>query len=90
MKNHIIGEHGISDTFDCDECDFKVGDRDLLRKHIEKSHGTKYEACGGNCSDRMYKENTFKCINCETLLCIICAQSDNSDLCWGCENLLSD
>ena len=86
----MLGEHGIGDNFDCDYCDFQVSDKGLLRNHIEKDHQTKYETCGGNCSDRMYDENTFKCVNCETLLCIVCAQSDNRELCWGCENLLTD
>ena len=66
----MLGEHGIGDNFDCDYCDFQVSDKGLLRNHIEKDHQTKYETCGGNCSDRMYDENTFKCVNCETLLCM--------------------
>ena len=90
MKNHMLGEHGIGDNFTCDNCDFQVVDRGMLRKHIEDHHKTKYEMCGGNCSDRLYKENTFKCDNCESILCVVCALSDNSSLCWGCLNLLSD
>ena len=61
-----------------------------LRKHIEQDHETKYETCGGYCSDIMYKENSFKCVNCEILLFIVCSQSDNNELCWGCDNLLND
>ena len=61
FKNHNLGEHGIGENFNCDHCGFKVVNRDLLKKHIEEEHKTKYETCGGNCSDRMYKENTFKC-----------------------------
>ena len=90
FKNHSLAEHGIGDMFDCDHCDFQVGDRGKLRKHIEEQHQTKYVTCSGNCSDRMYEENTFKCVNCESILCMNCAQSDNSELCWGCDNLLSD
>ena len=90
MKNHMLGEHGIGDYFTCDNCDFQVGDRGMLRQHIEDQHKVEYEMCGGNCSDRLYKENTFKCDNCKSILCIVCALSDNSELCWGCLNLLSD
>ena len=90
MKNHMLGDHGIGDNFKCDYCEFEVGDKGLLKNHIEKDHQEKYETCGGNCSDRMYDENTFECVNCETRLCIICSQSDNRELCWGCENLLRD
>ena len=90
FKNHSLGEHGIGEMFNCDHCDFQVGERVTLRKHIEEDHQTKYETCGGNCSDRMFEENTFTCDNCESVLCINCAQADNSKLCWGCDNLLSD
>ena len=90
MKNHMLGEHGIGEKFNCDYCDYQVADRSLLRKHLEKDHQSKYEQCGGNCSDRLYEENTFKCRNCESILCKVCSQSDNDELCWGCENLLSD
>ena len=86
----MLGEHGIGEKFVCDDCGFQVSDRVLLRKHIEKDRQKTYETCGGNCSDRMYEENTFKCSNCETILCIVCSQSDNNNLCWGCENLLRD
>ena len=91
-KNHRLGEHGIGDTFTCDDCDFYAGagDRSLLKQHIEKDHRRKYVTCGGNCSDRLYEENSFMCENCESILCKICAQSDNVELCWGCENLLRD
>ena len=88
FKNNILGEHGIGDRFTCDHCEFQVADRGILRKHIEEEHKVKYDTCGGNCSDRMYKENTFKCSSCESVLCVICAQSDKSELCWGCKNLL--
>ena len=66
----MLGEHGIGDSFSCDYCAFLVGDKGLLRNHIEKDHQTKFETCGGNCSDRMYDENTFKCVNCETF-CVL-------------------
>ena len=90
MKNHMLGEHGIGDVFTCDQCNFQSSERSFLRNHIEKDHKTKYETCGGNCSDRMYEENTFKCVNCDSILCKICSKSDNIELCWGCDNLLSD
>ena len=90
IENHMLGEHGIGEMFHCDYCDFRVAHRSFLKNHIEKDHQTTYETCGGNCSDRLYEENTFKCGNCETILCKICAQSDNHELCWGCDNLLSD
>ena len=86
----MLGEHGIGDMFHCDYCDFRVAQRSFLKNHIEKDHQTTYETCGGNCSDRLYEENTFKCGNYETILFKICAQSDNHELCWGCDNLLSD
>ena len=81
------GEHEIGDSFACDHCKFQSSERSLMSKHIEEEHKIKYETCGGNCSDRMYEENTF---NCESTLCKICSQSDNLELCWGCVNLLSD
>ena len=90
MKNHMLGEHGIGDFITCDQCIFQSSERSSLRNHIEKDHQTKYETCGVNCSDRMYEENTFKCMNCDSILCKICSQSDNIELCWGCDNLLSD
>ena len=90
MKNHMKGEHGIGDFFMCDQCDFQTSERGSLKQHTEKEHKTKHKTCGGNCSDRMYAENTFECVNCETVLCKVCSQSDNIELCWGCENLLRD
>ena len=88
MKNHMLGGHGIGNSFQCDHCEYQDCDRGLLRKHVEKDHAQKYETCGRNCSDRLYEDNTFKCINCETTQCIVCSQSENSEICWGCENLL--
>ena len=32
LKNHSLGEHGIGEKFNCDHCEFKVADRDLLEK----------------------------------------------------------
>ena len=69
---------------------FKLVTELCLKYIIEKDHNEKYETCGGNCSDRMYEENTFECKNCETMLCKICSQSDKSDYCWGCDNLLCE
>ena len=80
MKNHMLGEHGIGNYFTCDNCDFQVVDRGMLRQHINDQHNTKYETCVGNCSDRLYKENTFKCENCKSILCIVYALSDNRTL----------
>ena len=49
----MLGEHEIENIFSCDHFDFQVGDRSMLRQHIEDHHKTKYETCGGNCSDRL-------------------------------------
>ena len=48
----MLGEHEIENIFSCDHFDFQVGDS-MLRQHIEDHHKTKYETCGGNCSDRL-------------------------------------
>ena len=90
FENHKLGEHGIGENFNCDHCEFKVAERDWLKKHIEEVHKTKYETCQRNCSDRMYKENTFECENCKSVQCMLCSQSDKGELCWGCDNLLCD
>ena len=83
FKNHSLGEHWIGENFNCDHCEFRVADRDLLKKHIEEEQKTKYETCGGNCSDWMYNENTFKCENSESVLCMLCYLSDRSESAGG-------
>ena len=76
LKNHMLAEHEIGEQFSCDDCDFIVVERSEMIKHIETSHGKEYKLCGGNCSDRMYKENSFICGKCETFLCKICSRTE--------------
>ena len=83
LKNHMLAEHDIGEYFICDDCTFKAKDRSEMMKHIETNHGKDYQMCGGNCTDRMYKENSFTCGKCEAFLCTICSKTDvgeNSDL----------
>ena len=40
MKNHMLGEHGIGEKF---ECDFKIADRGMLRNYMETGHKITYE-----------------------------------------------
>ena len=47
-------------------------------EHIEVYHGTEFTTCSGNCTDRMYKENSFTCGGCETFLCVICSEAEIS------------
>ena len=79
LKNHIFGEHEIGEYFICDDCEFRVKERSSMVKHIEKDHGKVYETCNGNCSDRMYEENSFTCGKCESFLCIICSKTEISE-----------
>ena len=69
----MLGEHVIGNIFSCDHFDFQVGDS-MLRQHIEDHHKTKYETCGGNCSDRLNKENTFEYDNSKSDLCMVCME----------------
>ena len=89
----MLAEHEIGDYFTCDECNFKVEDRGNLKEHIKVKHGTEFTICMGNCTDRMYKENSFTCGKCDTFLCVLCSKtkiSESSQLdpeleyCWSC------
>ena len=89
----MLSEHEIGEDFMCDECDFKEEDRGKLVEHIEVYHGTEFTTCSGNCTDRMYKENSFTCGGCETFLCVICSETEISEsslldpelkYCWSC------
>ena len=79
LRNHLLAEHEIGVYFKCDDCDFTEKDRGKLIEHIKNKHGQIYLTCGGNCSDRMYEENSFTCGQCDTFLCIICSRSDISE-----------
>ena len=76
LKNHMLAEHKVGEHFSCDDCDFVVVDRSEMIKHVETRHGKEYKLCGGNCSDRMYTENSFICGKCESFLCIICSRTE--------------
>ena len=72
----MLAEHEIGEQFSCDDCDFIVVERSEMIEHVETIHGKEYKLCGGNCSDRMYKENSFICGKCETFLCKICSRTE--------------
>ena len=76
LKNHMLAEHEVGEHFSCDDCDFVMVDRSEMIIHVETSHGKEYRLCSGNCSDRMYTENSFICGKCETSLCIICSRTE--------------
>ena len=76
LNNHMLSEHEIGEQFSCYDCDFGVVERSEMMKHVETSHGKEYQSCGGNCSDRMYEENSFICGKCKTVLCIISSRTE--------------
>ena len=76
LKNHMLAEHEIGEHFSCDDCDFVVVNRSEMIKNVETRHGKEYKLCGGNCADRMYRENSFICGKCEAFLCIICSRTE--------------
>ena len=93
LKNHMLAEHEIGDYFICDECDFKVDDQGKLKEHFKVKHGKEFTVCMGNCTDRMYEENSFTCGKCETFLCALCSKTEISEssqldpqleYCWSC------
>ena len=76
LKNHMLAEHGIGECFNCDDCDFMSKERMEIIKHIETKHGKGYTMCGGNCTDRLYEENSLTCGTCQAFLCMICSKTD--------------
>ena len=76
LKNHMLAEHEIGEFYHCDDCDVKSKERSVMIRHIETLHGEGYRMCGGNCTDRLYEENSFTCGKCEELLCLICSKTD--------------
>ena len=71
LKNNMLAEHEIGEYFTCDDCTFKAKERSEIMKHIETHHGNEYQMCGGNCTDRLYEENSFTCGTCIAFLCTI-------------------
>ena len=93
FKNHMLAEHEVGEEFYCDDCEYTAKDRNDLKGHVESDHVIEYKMCGGNCTDRMYEENSFMCGKCDHVLCIICSKTEinensvldaDSSYCWTC------
>ena len=74
----MLSEHEIGGNFKCDDCEFVEMDRGKLKEHVKEKQSKDYEIFGGNCSGRLYEENSFTGGKCNTFLCIICSRTEPS------------